>query len=608
MNNFSRERFKTGEEYSRALFFLSPFILLFSISLFQVLNLTLFQGDKYQTIAESNRIYQKPISPVRGFIYDRNGTLLAENIVQRDLYVTPAYIEDSAETILKLSNLLDVPYELLDENFSRGVKKVKKFDSFPLVKALNEEQIAKAKVNLDSISGIEVKATLKRYVLHEETLAHVLGYVGDISSGDIRRDKLLAELQNTQIGKTGSEKEFDYFLRGKPGVQTQERDVKGKLVRILDTQGAEDGKDIYLTIDQKLQEHLFKLFENRRGALVALEPKTGLVRALISSPSFNPNILNSIVDTDEVESLFSNKESPIFNRAISGQYPPASTLKPFVGLAAIENEVISWDKTIKDDGEFYVEGDPRPYRGWKENGHGRVDMRKAIAESSDVYFYNIAFDLTLAGIRPMLDSFGFGKKTGLTDFEANGLLPDKKWKLGYKGDFWFKGDTINLGIGQGYILATPLQLAMAYSGLANKGVIYQPQFIQPEDEKSFEPKKVAEIQLSDNKAWEKMEQALVDVISARNGTAHKVFDANSVVIAGKTGTAQIKSILPGKEYDAIRENPALRDHALFVGYGPVEDPKLVVAVIIENGESGSEVAAPIVKSAINFYTGGFDAE
>ncbi len=578
MNNFSRERFKTGEEYSRALFFLSPFILLFSISLFQVLNLTLFQGDKYQTIAESNRIYQKPISPVRGFIYDRNGTLLAENIVQRDLYVTPAYIEDSAETILKLSNLLDVPYELLDENFSRSVKKVKKFDSFPLVKALNEEQIAKAKVNLDSISGIEVKATLKRYVLHKETLAHVLGYVGDISSDEIKRDKLLAEIQNTQI------------------------------VRILDTQGAEDGKDIYLTIDQKLQEHLFKLFENRRGALVALEPKTGLVRALISSPSFNPNILNSIVDTNEVENLFSNKESPIFNRAISGQYPPASTLKPFVGLAAIENEVISWDKTIKDDGEFYVEGDPRPYRGWKENGHGRVDMRKAIAESSDVYFYTIAFDLTLAGIRPMLDSFGFGKKTGLTDFEANGLLPDKKWKLGYKGDFWFKGDTINLGIGQGYILATPLQLAMAYSGLANKGVIYQPQFIQPEDEKSFEPKKVAEIQLSDKKAWEKMEQALVDVISARNGTAHKVFEANSAVIAGKTGTAQIKSILPGKEYDAIRENPALRDHALFVGYGPVENPKLVVAVIIENGESGSEVAAPIVKSAINFYTGGFDAE
>ena len=208
----------------------------------------------------------------------------------------------------------------------------------------------------------------------------------------------------------------------------------------------------------------------------------------------------------------------------------------------------------------------------------------------------------------MLDSFGFGKKTGLTDFEANGLLPDKKWKLGYKGDFWFKGDTINLGIGQGYILATPLQLAMAYSGLANRGVIYEPQFIQPADEKSFKPKKVAEIRLSDTKDWEKMEQALVDVISARNGTAHKVFDVNSAVIAGKTGTAQIKSILPGKEYDAIRENPALRDHALFVGYGPVENPKLVVAVVIENGESGSEVAAPIVKSAINFYTRGFDAK
>ncbi len=608
MNKFTRERFKTGEEYSRALFFLSPFIFLFSVSLFQVLNLTLFQGNKYQTIAESNRIYQKPINPVRGFIYDRKGTLLVENIVQRDLYVTPAYIEDYPTTLLQLSNLLNVPYELLEENFARSKKKINKFDSFPLVKALNEEQIAKAKVNLDLIPGIEVKATLKRYALHKETLAHILGYVGDISSDEIKRDKLLVELQNTQIGKTGIEKEYDLILRGKPGIQTQERDVKGKLVRVLDTQGAEDGQDIFLTIDQKLQDHLFKLFENRRGALVALEPKTGLVRALISSPSFNPNILNSIVDVDEVESLFSNKESPIFNRAISGQYPPASTLKPFVGLAAIENKVISWDKKIKDDGKFYVEGDPRPYRGWKENGHGRVDMRKAIAESSDVYFYTIAFDLTLSGIRPMLDSFGFGRKTGLTDFEANGLLPDKKWKLGYKGDFWFKGDTINLGIGQGYILATPIQLAMAYSGLANRGVIYQPQLIQPEDEASYKPKKLAEIKLSDTNSWEKMERALIDVISARNGTAHKVFDTNSAVIAGKTGTAQIKSILPGKEYDAIRENPALRDHALFVGYGPVKDPKLVVAVIIENGESGSEVAAPIVKSAINFYTRVSNAE
>jgi len=608
MNKFTRERFKTGEEYSRALFFLSPFIFLFSVSLFQVLNLTLFQGNKYQTIAESNRIYQKQINPVRGFIYDRKGTLLVENIVQRDLYVTPAYIEDYPTTLLQLSNLLNVPYELLEENFARSKKKINKFDSFPLVKALNEEQIAKAKVNLDLIPGIEVKATLKRYALHKETLAHILGYVGDISSDEIKRDKLLVELQNTQIGKTGIEKEYDLILRGKPGIQTQERDVKGKLVRVLDTQGAEDGQDIFLTIDQKLQDHLFKLFENRRGALVALEPKTGLVRALISSPSFNPNILNSIVDVDEVESLFSNKESPIFNRAISGQYPPASTLKPFVGLAAIENKVISWDKKIKDNGKFYVEGDPRPYRGWKENGHGRVDMRKAIAESSDVYFYTIAFDLTLSGIRPMLDSFGFGRKTGLTDFEANGLLPDKKWKLGYKGDFWFKGDTINLGIGQGYILATPIQLAMAYSGLANRGVIYQPQLIQPEDEASYKPKKLAEIKLSDTNSWEKMERALIDVISARNGTAHKVFDTNSAVIAGKTGTAQIKSILPGKEYDAIRENPALRDHALFVGYGPVKDPKLVVAVIIENGESGSEVAAPIVKSAINFYTRVSNAE
>ena len=602
MNLNQRQSFRSGQEYVRSLLFLSPFILLFLISLFQVFNLTIIQGDKYQTIAESNRIYQKTINPVRGFIYDHRGELLVENVVQRDLYVTPAYIENPNKTLLTLSNLLDLSFEGLESIYFSRALKIKNFDSFPLVKSLNEEQIAKVKVNIELISGVEVISSLKRYVLHDQTLAHIIGYVGDISLVDIQNDNSLSEIKNSQIGKTGIEKEFDSILRGKPGYQTQERDVKGKLVRVLDTEGAKDGKNIYLSIDKSLQTHLFKLFKGRKGALVAIEPKTGLVRALISSPSYDPNILNSIVDSTLVEKLFDNQNSPIFNRAISGQYPPASTLKPFVGLAAIENKVISWEKKIRDNGKYFVEGDPRPYRGWKENGHGNVDLRKAIIESSDVYFYNIAYDLTLSGIKPMLENFGFGKKTGLTPFESSGLLPDKKWKLGYKGDFWFKGDTINLGIGQGYILSTPLQLAVAYSGLANKGIIYKPLFIQPSDEKAYKPEKIAHINLSDEGGWEKMEKALIDVIAARNGTAHKVFDKNSKVIAGKTGTAQIKSILPGKEYDAIRENPLLRDHALFVGYGPVNDPKLVVAVIIENGESGSEVAAPIVQSAINFYS------
>lgn len=602
MNLNQRQSFRSGQEYLRSLLFLSPFILLFFISLIQVFNLTIIQGDKYQTIAESNRIYQKTINPVRGFIYDHRGELLVENVVQRDLYVTPAYIENPNKTLLTLSDLLGLSFEGLESIYFSRALKIKNYDSFPLVKSLNEEQIAKVKVNIDLISGVEVISSLKRYVLHDQTLAHIIGYVGDISLVDIQNDNSLSEIKNSQIGKTGIEKEFDFILRGKPGYQTQERDVKGKLVRVLDTEGAKDGENIYLSIDKSLQTHLFKLFKGRKGALVALEPKTGLVRALISSPSYDPNILNSIVDSTLVEKLFDNQDSPIFNRAISGQYPPASTLKPFVGLAAIENRVISWEKKIRDNGKYFVEGDPRPYRGWKENGHGNVDMRKAIIESSDVYFYNLAYDLTLSGIKPMLENFGFGKKTGLTPFESSGLLPDKKWKLGYKGDFWFKGDTINLGIGQGYILSTPLQLAVAYSGLANKGIIYKPLFIQPSDEKTYKPEKIAHINLSDEGGWEKMEKALIDVIAARNGTAHKVFDKNSKVIAGKTGTAQIKSILPGKEYDAIRENPLLRDHALFVGYGPVNDPKLVVAVIIENGESGSEVAAPIVQSAINFYS------
>jgi len=593
---------KQSLEFRRSIILLLPFALIFCLTLIQLFGLTILQGNQFQTIAESNRIYRKSINPIRGFIYDRNGNLLVENSVRQDLIVSPAYIKMPEKKLNELSGLLEIDFFELKRKFDANIKNSRAFGSFPLLKGLNEKQLAKLKVSLESYDGFEIQASLKRNVLHGEALAHVLGYLGEISTDEREQLKSSYDFKNLQIGKLGVEKEWDSIMRGTPGFQTQERDARGKLVRILETSGASDGESLKLSIDIELQNHLYKMFKGRKGALVAMEPDTGLIRALISSPSYNPNILNSIIDSKKITELLTDKESPMFNRAISGQYPPASTLKPFIGLAALENEIIKWDKQIQDNGEFFVDGDPRPYRGWREEGHGLVNMKKAIAESSDVYFYNLAFDLTLSGIRPMLNEFGFGKKTGLIEEESSGLLPDKKWKLGYIGDFWFKGDTINLGIGQGYILATPLQLAMAYSAIANKGKIYKPSLIEPKNIDNFVPELIHSIELNKIDRWAKMESALVDVVSAKNGTAHKIYDSNMTTIAGKTGTAQIKSILPGKEYDAIRQNPALRDHALFVGYGPVEKPSLVVSVVIENGESGSAVAAPLVKSAINFYT------
>ena len=275
-------------------------------------------------------------------------------------------------------------------------------------------------------------------------------------------------------------------------------------------------------------------------------------------------------------------------------------MKPFIGLVALEEEVITWQEKILDEGEFFVEGDERPYRGWKEGGHGEVNMEKAIAESSDVYFYNIAYDLTVNSIAPFLKMFGFGESSDLFINESKGILPDKKWKLGQKGEFWFKGDTINMGIGQGYILATPLQIALAYSALINGGKLISPRIVQSiegkETEFVSEKKEIKNI-----KNLEYIKQSLISVVESKTGTAKNIYDPK-LRIAGKTGTAQVKSILDDNKYQEIRENVLLRDHALFVGYGPVEKPSLVVSVVIENGESGSTVAAPLVKSAINFYT------
>jgi penicillin-binding protein 2 len=473
-------------------------------------------------------------------------------------------------------------------------------EPYILIKDLNEKQIAKLSVNLKKIKGAEIISSFSRNVIHKEVMAPVIGYVGNISREDIFYNPELSQFKSLKIGKTGVEKDFDSILRGNMGYRIQERDSNGKLIRNISLEPPIKGKDLQLSIDLDLQKKLFSDFNGRKGALVAIEPKTGLIRALISSPTYDPNLLNTINDYEEVKSLFADKDSPLFNRALSGQYPPASTLKPFVGMAALEAETISWEKQIIDSGEYYVEGDERPYKGWKEGGHGNVDMKKAIVESSDVYFYSLAYDLTINNLSPFLEKFGYGKQSGLTENEAKGILPSRKWKLGYIGEAWFKGDTINMGIGQGYITATPIQIAIAYSALANKGEIVKPRITEKVGSDSTEKVSKLNISLSDNKNWKRIEEALLGVVEASNGTANNIYDRN-IRIAGKTGTAQVKSI-GETEYKFLREDESLRDHALFVGYGPVEDPKLVVVAIIENGESGSAVAAPLVRKAINLYS------
>ena len=593
------KQFLSGQSILKRIFlFLIPFGILLIFAFLQILNLMIFQSEKFKTQADTNRVLKEKVFPPRGLIYDTKGRIIVDNFIRQDLVITPNFIDDYSKYLSLLSEITGEDEKILENVFYEKLSEIKPFQSFTLLRGLNDEQLAKLKLNSSNLAGTEINPSFSRNVVYGESSGSLIGYLGFASRKDILNNPKLKNFNDQQIGLLGIEKELDEHLRGTIGYRFSEKDAKGRVLDVLAIEPSIKGKNLKLSIDIELQNNLYKEFEGKKGALIAIEPDTGFIRAMISSPSYDPDHFNNL-NVEKIKTLLSNKNSPLFNRAISGQYPPASTLKPFIGLVALEEKVISWRDKILDEGEFFVEGDERPYRGWKEGGHGEVDMEKAIAESSDVYFYNIAFDLTVSSISPFLDKFGFGKSSQLFKNESEGILPDQKWKLGQKGEFWFKGDTINMGIGQGYILATPLQIALAYSALINGGRLISPRIVESIDgeEEKFSSK---QIDIKNKKNLDYIQEALISVVESDTGTAKNIFNPK-LRIAGKTGTAQVKSLIDDKKYQEIRENISLRDHALFVGYGPVEDPSLVVVVIVENGESGSLVAAPIVKKAIDLY-------
>ena len=588
---------RDSESRKLVLYLIFP-IFIMLVVLLQTFHLTVINGKKYETQSENNRIVSRTIYPTRGLIYDTHDKLLVENIASSQLNLVPERSTDTLKKIKEIADLLNLEKSFLLDIYEKQIKKPRyPFQPITLAKSLNDEQIALFSVSSEKFKGFSVETGLVRSVVNKQSLAHVLGYMGYSESSDVNKSSNF--ISGNQIGISGIEKTYHDQLSGKVGTRIEEKDVSGKFVRVLSENNAESGKDLKLSIDLDLQNFLIPFFEGQKGALVALEPKSGLIKALISSPSYDPNIFNSSSSLAEIQSIFNDDEGPLFNRATMGNYPPASTIKPILGLAALDEGIVDWNTIIQDDGEFYVEGDPRPYRGWKEDGHGKVDLEKAIVESSDVYFYSTAYDLTIKRLEPFLNKFGFGAKTNIDAEESNGLVPNEKWKLGYIGEFWFKGDSINLGIGQGYMLSTPIQISQAIAVIANRGEIIKPRLVEEIDESPTELESLGKIKLKDETNWKKIEKSMIEVINSPNGTANNIKDSR-YVIAGKTGTAQIKSY-EDQEYEDIRENPFFRDHALFVGYAPIPNPELLILVIIENGESGSRVAAPIAKAGFDYY-------
>tara|TARA_B100001013_G_scaffold331929_1_gene247846 strand:- start:1130 stop:2974 length:1845 start_codon:yes stop_codon:yes gene_type:complete len=606
ISNLDKENraFRLLKIRSRFLFILIT--LLGGVTLFQIIKLTVIDANLYSTKSDDNRIIRLPIYSSRGLIRLHDGEIIVENVVSQALTIIPDKTVNLELTLKELKEELYLREEEL-QSFNKRLKKNSSvYETLVIAENLTQEQIAKYTVEKERWPSTSIKAQLLRFNVLGSLFSHVIGHLGPISIEEQEDSEKFLYPLSYWIGKTGVEEFYEEFLRGGIGYKTIEVDAHGKEFRELERTIPEKANNLYLSLNKNLQSLAREELAGRKGAVVALDPNNGLIKALVSSPDFNPNILNK-TETGNVISILNDEQSPLFNRAIAGIYPPASIIKPFIGLLGLKEGVIRWDSTIEDPGFFQIEGEGRKYRGWKEEGHGTVDLKKSIIESSDVFFYQLATQLKVERISEFLKQFGFGLKTGIDLFsETEGILPDRKWKLGTIGEPWFIGDTINMGIGQGYINCTPLQLAVAVSLIATKGIAYKPRIVEKIGDELTQKEIIYEIKFIEDIDWQKLQDSMGAVISAWNGTAHNLTQLGKNKIAGKTGTAQIKSLTDEEltvkeEYEDVRLEESNRDHALFVGYGPLIEPKLTVVVIVENGESGSAIAAPIAQRLIDYY-------
>jgi len=585
-----------------SLLFLFAILLIF-VGFTKIIKLTVIDRQEYFTESEKNRIITIPIHPARGLIKLSDGEIVAENIVIHELLIKESLINESINEIKDFKKFLSGDIGLIEKNISQAINGS---DELILISGLNSEQLAKYEMNKDRWPSIELKTRLRRFLPHKNVFSHVIGHLGEVTKEDIRNNQGIRYQPGSYLGKVGLEKRYEYLMRGKRGIRTIEVDVFGNQIRELNRSSPKRPLDLILSLDIELQKLAIKELSGRKGAIVAIDPNTGFIKALVSSPDYNPNALNK-AETGFPYPKERQQDAPLFNRAISGTYPPASTIKPFLGLLGLEERAIESNTIINDEGVFQINGEGRKYRGWKEDGHGEVNLHKAIVESSDVYFYELASKLNIDKITNFLSMFYFGKNTGIDLInESSSVLPDRNWKLGNIGEAWYVGDTVNMAIGQGYITVTPIQLASSVSAIATKGKIFKPKIVERLGDQVIEPELLFSIELNKKENWETIEKSMISVIRSWNGTAHNLHKQGGPIVAGKTGTAQIKSLIDQdltvkEEYKNIREVEKNRDHALFVSYGPLPNPNLTVVVIVENGESGSVIAAPIAMKLIEQY-------
>lgn len=570
--------------------------------------LQVIQHDYYHTLAEQNRIVIVPVVPNRGRIVDRNGVVLAHNFAAYTLEINPTQVSDLPGLINQLSALVDItPKDR--RRFQKLIDEGHDFASIPIRTRLNDAEVARFAVNRYRFPGVEIKARLFRHYPNMEVASHVVGYIGRISDSDVeqlRKDGTAANYSASDyIGKVGLEQRYEKQLRGITGYEHVETDASGRPVRTLRSILPVSGNNLLLALDARLQQVAEQVFGDRRGSLVAIEPKTGGVLALVSKPGFDPNLFVEGIDPQNWEALNNSPDHPLNNRALQGVYPPGSTFKPFMALAGLELGKRKPGFAISDPGYFQLGGAGHVYRDWKAGGHGTVDLHRAVVVSCDTYFYGLAQDMGIDAIHQFISQFGLGRKTGIDiEGEAGGLLPSQEWKQRRFKQKWFVGDTISVGIGQGYNLATPLQLAQATAILANEGRVFRPHVVkhiqdsQTDALTTIEPMPIAQIPLNPENI-RRVRDAMVDV-TRPGGTAAWAGMNAKYLFAGKTGTAQVIG-MKGQKYDETRIQERHRDHALFIAYAPADDPKIALAILVENGGHGGSTAAPIARQVIDFY-------
>lgn len=601
-----------GQEYNlvrrRVLLASAVMVVLGLMLAARIFYLQVILHDHFTTLSQQNRVKIAPIAPIRGLIFSRDGVLLADNRPSFSLELTPERIDNLDNTLAALGRIISIGDADI-ARFREQLKKKRRFEGVPLRFNLSEEEVARVSLDRYRFPGVDVVARLNRYYPLGVNLAHTVGYVGMIDEQEIETLDRSNYSGTSHIGKLGVEKAYEELLHGKVGYQQVEVNAQGRVIRVLDRTPPVPGKNVYLTLDVSLQNVAVQALEGKRGAIVAIDPRDGAILAMVSAPGFDPNVFVNGIDSASYKELLDSPGTPLVNRVLQGKYPPGSTIKPFMALAALESDVRHSQDETWCQGWFTLKGSDHRYRDWKKGGHGHMGLRQAIAQSCDVYFYSLAHDLGIDRIQDALRQFGFGLPTGIDiGGEAAGVVPSRDWKRRTFNQPWYPGETLILGIGQGYLLATPMQLAAAVATIASRGWRAAPHlFLEARDPinndtiEEAQPRREKRVQLKDDSVWDEIIAAMQEVVHGAHGTARRIGLNAPFQMAGKTGTAQVIGIGQDEEYRQEDVPEELRDHALFIGFAPVSAPQIAVAILVENGGSGSASAAPIARMLFDHY-------